>query len=106
MAHFTIFLSDGINAEVSKGKVFKKSMGFLKRWPFIQSRGEEKAGYIIKLDNGKEYLLIKANTGQWQGMAEGEISPATKKEGKWVGTEDTGIITAIKNAISNYENKQ
>ena len=104
MAHFTIILPGNIHAQVNKGKVFKKQIGFAKAWPFIKSKGEEHIGYVIKIDSGNEYHLIKTTQGQWSSVQE-DISPAIKKEGKWVPLQEDGVITAIKTAIDGYENK-
>ncbi len=105
MAHFTITLPGNIHAQVNRGKVFKKQIAFTKAWPFIKNKGEESIGYVIKIDSGNEYHLIKTTQSQWVAVQE-DIAPAIKKEGKWVPLQEDGVITAIKTAIDSYENKQ
>ena len=105
MAHFTIILPDNIHAQVYKGKVFKKQIGFTKAWPFIKRKGEERIGYVIRIYNGNEYHLVRTTQGIWNTAQENDVAPAIKKDGRWVPAEDDGVITAIKTAIDDYENK-
>ena len=105
MAHFTVILPGNIHAQVNKGRVFKKQIGFAKVWPFIKSKGEERVGYVIRIDNGNEYHLVRTTQGLWNTAQENDIAPAIKKDGRWVPTDDENVITAIKTAIESYENK-
>jgi hypothetical protein len=111
MAHFTIDLPGNINADIRKGKVFKKSTGFVKRWPWIKISSEVRTGYLITFEdvlnkNKKEYHLLKTKEGKWLSETDNELSPAVKKQGKWQPVADDLITLAIKKGIDDYENKQ
>jgi hypothetical protein len=111
MAHFTIDLPGNISADIRKGKVFKKSTGFVKRWPWIKISSEVRTGYFVMIEYTpnkikKEYHLLKTNEGKWLSGTENELNPAIKVLGKWLPMADDLITLAIKKGIDDYENKQ
>lgn len=107
MAHYTINLPGNINGDVRQGKVSKKHIGFLTRWPFINLHKEQRIGYVVTVNDtaGKQYHLLKTSENKWPSQQE-HLSLAIKTQGKWQPIEEDQITTAIKKAIDDYENKQ
>ena len=107
MAHFTVRLPGNIEADIYKGKIFKKSLSLLS----LFKRGQKDAaltGYIAMvpvagIDQKNEYHLARTATGAWAQAAE-EPGLSIKIKGRWNAIEDDAITVAVKNAIDEYEN--